>query len=45
VDYVAVRNQAELATPGPHDTQLVVLAAASLGKTRLIDNLEVVIPA
>ena len=25
-----VRTQAELATPGPHDTELVVLAAASL---------------
>jgi len=41
VDYVEVRTQAELATPNPHDTNLVVLAAAWLGKTRLIDNVEV----
>jgi pantoate--beta-alanine ligase len=38
---VAVRNRATLAPPGPHDKELVVLAAAWLGKTRLIDNLEV----
>jgi pantoate--beta-alanine ligase len=44
VDYVAVRNRA-LAPPAPHDTELVVLAAAALGKTRLIDNLELVVPA
>ena len=41
VDYVALRNRSELATPHPKDTELVVLAAAWLGKTRLIDNLEV----
>ena len=41
VDYIALRNQADLAPPRPHDTQLVVLAAAWLGKTRLIDNLEI----
>jgi pantoate--beta-alanine ligase len=41
VDYVAIRSQETLlaATPGEH--ALVVLAAAKLGKTRLIDNLEV----
>jgi pantoate--beta-alanine ligase len=42
VDYVEVRNRATLERPAPHDKELVVLAAASLGKTRLIDNLEIV---
>ncbi|HLX21972.1 MAG TPA: pantoate--beta-alanine ligase [Usitatibacter sp.] len=41
VDYVALRNRAELAPPHPHDRELVVLGAAWLGKTRLIDNLEI----
>jgi pantoate--beta-alanine ligase len=41
VDYVALRNQAQLAEPTPEDRDLVVLAAAWLGKTRLIDNLEI----
>ena len=41
VDYVAVRVQADLAKPQPGVANLVVLAAAWLGKTRLIDNLEV----
>jgi len=45
VDYVEVRNQSHLAHPDPHDTELVALAAASLGKTRLIDNLELRVPA
>ena len=40
VDYVAVRKQSGLAFPGPRDSDLVVLGAAWLGKTRLIDNLE-----
>lgn len=39
-DYVAVRRQADLQTPHSGDA-LVVLAAARLGATRLIDNLEV----
>jgi pantoate--beta-alanine ligase len=39
-DYVAVRRQADLQTPHLGDT-MVVLAAARLGATRLIDNLEV----
>lgn len=39
-DYVAVRRQADLQLPQPGDA-LVVLAAARLGATRLIDNLEV----
>ena len=41
VDYIALRTEADLAPPTPHDTKLVVLAAAWLGKTRLIDNLEI----
>ena len=44
VDYVAVRRRADLAVPGEGDLAagrpLVVLAAARLGTTRLIDNLE-----
>jgi pantoate--beta-alanine ligase len=45
VDYVAVRNQSALASPGADDRELVVLGAAWLGKTRLIDNVEVRAPA
>lgn len=41
VDYVAVRTQADLAEPGPGEGNLVILAAAWLGQTRLIDNIEV----
>ena len=41
VDYVALRNRSELAPPGPKDEDLVVLGAAWLGQTRLIDNLEI----
>ncbi len=41
VDYVALRSQHSLLTPTATDTELVLLAAAHLGKTRLIDNLEV----
>jgi len=39
-DYVEVRRQSDLQTPAAGDP-LVVLAAARLGTTRLIDNLEV----
>jgi pantoate--beta-alanine ligase len=39
-DYVAVRRQADLQPPHAGDA-MVVLAAARLGATRLIDNLEV----
>jgi pantoate--beta-alanine ligase len=39
-DYVEVRRQTDLAAPAPADKKLVVLAAARLGATRLIDNLE-----
>ncbi len=40
-DYVSVRRQADLAPPAAGDRELVILAAAWLGRTRLIDNLEV----
>ena len=39
-DYVAVRRQADLQPPQNADSELVVLAAARLGRTRLIDNVE-----
>jgi len=41
VDYVALRSREGLAIAQPHDKALVALAAAWLGKTRLIDNLEI----
>jgi len=40
-DYVSVRRQSDLQAPGEDDRKLVVLAAAFLGRTRLIDNVEV----
>ncbi len=40
VDYIAVRSRATLLPPGHGDTEWVVLAAARLGQTRLIDNIE-----
>jgi pantoate--beta-alanine ligase len=40
-DYVAVRRQSDLQNPAPGDRDLVILAAARLGATRLIDNIEV----
>jgi len=43
VDYVALRSRSELAPPQPHDRELVVLGAAWLGKTRLIDNMEITV--
>jgi pantoate--beta-alanine ligase len=39
-DYVAIRKRADLSLPRPGERELVVLGAAWLGKTRLIDNLE-----
>jgi len=35
-----VRRRADLAPPQAQDRELVVLGAARLGSTRLIDNLE-----
>lgn len=40
-DYVTVRRQSDLQPPAAADRELVVLAAARLGRTRLIDNVEV----
>ncbi len=40
-DYVAVRRRADLQPPAGEGDALVVLAAAKLGSTRLIDNLEI----
>lgn len=44
VDYVALQKQATLEPAQPGDTDLVVLGAAKLGGTRLIDNLEIRAP-
>lgn len=40
VDYITVRRQSDLQLPTANEA-LVVLAAAKLGKTRLIDNMEI----
>lgn len=40
VDYIAVRSSLTLLAPQSHETELLVLGAAKLGKTRLIDNIE-----
>jgi len=40
-DYIAVRRRADLQVPGDQDRELVIVAAARLGRTRLIDNIEV----
>ena len=44
VDYVVVRTQRGLSRPEAQDKELVLLGAAKLGQTRLIDNLEVAAP-
>ena len=43
-DYVAIRAADTLMLPAEYTTDLVVLAAAWLGKARLIDNLRVKLP-
>jgi len=40
VDYIAVRSQTTLLSPDLGEQNLVILAAAHLGRTRLIDNIE-----
>jgi pantoate--beta-alanine ligase len=40
-DYLEIRNAENLLQPGHEDHYLVLLAAAFLGKTRLIDNLQI----
>lgn len=40
VDYVAIRSSTDLGSAGAADRKLIALAAARLGKTRLIDNIE-----
>ncbi len=42
-DYVAVRRRADLRPPTERDHELVVVAAARLGRTRLIDSVEVLL--
>jgi len=44
VDYVVVRSRRTLMQPDPDERELVVLGAAKLGATRLIDNLEITAP-
>jgi pantoate--beta-alanine ligase len=43
-DYFAVRDAVSLQPPDPDTREIVVLAAARLGKARLIDNLRVALP-
>ena len=45
VDYVALRDVSTLQPPTPDSTRLVVLGAAWLGNTRLIDNLDFANPS
>ncbi|MCL2523368.1 MAG: pantoate--beta-alanine ligase [Betaproteobacteria bacterium] len=40
-DYVALRQQTDLAVPQDKDVPLVALAASHLGRARLIDNIEI----
>ncbi len=41
VDYIEIRSAETLLQPGHEDTHIVILAAAFLGKTRLIDNVQI----
>ena len=40
-DYITIRRQSDLLAPQQLDRDLVILAAARLGRTRLIDNVEI----
>jgi pantoate--beta-alanine ligase len=40
VDYIALRSANTLLVPGVDERKLIILGAARLGKTRLIDNIE-----
>lgn len=40
-DYFSIRRAEDLRTTDPQDRQLVILAAAYLGRTRLIDNIPI----
>ena len=44
IDYVVVRSRRTLMHPEDGEKELVVLGAAKLGTTRLIDNLEILAP-
>jgi pantoate--beta-alanine ligase len=43
-EYFSVRRAEDLGVPGPDTRAVVVLAAARLGKARLIDNVQVLRP-
>lgn len=43
-DYFAIRNAIDLSEPDCCTKHLVVLVAARLGETRLIDNMEIILP-
>ena len=45
VDYIAVRDASNLHAPQADTQRIVILGAAWLGKTRLIDNIECVLNA
>jgi pantoate--beta-alanine ligase len=44
-DYVEIRRSLDLGAAGDHDRELIILAAAWLDGTRLIDNLSFTVPA
>lgn len=43
-DYLEIRDAENLLHPSHEDTELVILTAAFMGKTRLIDNIQVSLP-
>jgi len=40
-DYIDIRSASSLLQPSHEDTELVILGAGFLGKTRIIDNIQV----